>query len=196
MYNAGAYQLTTNELVKSRALSRAFLVSVFVVLMSLGAYVRIPLYFTPVPITLQTLFVFLSGAMLGRRLGCLAQSLYIGLGALGLPVFQGYGSGVGHIFGPTGGYLAGFVAASYIIGAMLEKRPERSLIATVLAMISGMFIYFLLGAAWLVILGIFDIRGAIFAGVVPFLPGDMAKISFASLIYMKLHKRIKAVLRD
>ena len=116
---------------KSGVLDSAIGCVFFVALMSLGAYVRIPVFFTPVPITLQTLFVVLSGAMLGKKWGMASQAIYISLGAIGLPVFQGYGYGMGHILGPTGGYLAGFVLASYVVGSLthstvLRVNPERN----------------------------------------------------------------------
>ena len=83
---------------------------------------KIPLGFTPVPITLQTLMVLLSGAMLGPYYGALAMILYILVGALGLPVFAGGGSGIGALLGPSGGYLFSYFIAAFVVGKMLEKK--------------------------------------------------------------------------
>ena len=86
------------------------------------AWFRIPLPFTPVPITLQTLAVLLSGAMLGPYYGALSMIIYLALGAIGLPVFAGGSSGIGALLGPTGGYLLSYPLASFVIGKMLEKK--------------------------------------------------------------------------
>ena len=81
---------------------------------------KIPLGFTPVPITLQTLAVLMSGAMLGPYYGALAMILYVVVGVLGLPVFAGGGSGIGAILGPTGGYLMSYFIAAFAIGKTLQ----------------------------------------------------------------------------
>lgn len=86
------------------------------------AWFKIPLPFTPVPITLQTLMVLLSGAMLGSYYGSLAMIIYLILGAIGLPVFAGGSSGFGALFGPTGGYLFSYPIAAFIIGKMIERK--------------------------------------------------------------------------
>ena len=96
--------------------------SLFAALTAAVAWFKIPLPFTPVPITLQTLVVLLSGAMLGAYYGALAMILYITVGALGLPVFAGGGSGFGALLGPTGGYLFSYPIAAFVIGKMLEKK--------------------------------------------------------------------------
>ena len=92
---------THKNIIINKQAERAFLVTSFIILTALGAYVRIPLPFTPVPITLQTFFVILCGAILGKKLGSLTQTSYVILGTLGLPIFQGYGAGFLHLAGPT-----------------------------------------------------------------------------------------------
>ena len=106
---------------------------------------KIPLGFTPVPITLQTLMVLLSGAMLGPYYGALAMILYILVGALGLPVFAGRGSGIGALLGPSGGYLFSYFIAAFVVGKMLEKKNLTSFIKylsfiVVIALIAIVFI--------------------------------------------------------
>src|SRR5512137_1746469 len=108
------------ELIRSKAASRAAAVAVFAVLSMLGAFVRIPIPWSPVPLTLQTFFVLLSGACLGRRLGAVSQVCYVLVGIAGLPVFSQAGSGLLYLAGPTGGYLAGFIAASLWIGSSAQ----------------------------------------------------------------------------
>src|SRR3989339_2038370 len=96
--------------------------ALFAALTAAVSPIKIPLGFTPVPITLQTLMVLLSGAMLGPYYGALAMILYILVGALGLPVFAGGGSGIGALLGPSGGYLFSYFIAAFVIGKMLEKK--------------------------------------------------------------------------
>ena len=98
--------------------------ALFAALTAAVAPFKIPLGFTPVPITLQTLVVLLAGAMLGSYYGALSMILYIVVGALGLPVFAGGGSGIGALLGPTGGYLFSYFIAAFVIGKMLEKKKK------------------------------------------------------------------------
>src|SRR3989338_7427809 len=96
--------------------------ALFAALLAAVAWFKIPLPFTPVPITLQTLVVLLSGAVLGPYYGALSMILYLIVGAIGLPVFAGGGSGIGALLGPTGGYLFSYPVAAFVIGKLLEKK--------------------------------------------------------------------------
>lgn len=96
--------------------------ALFAALTAAVAWFKIPLPFTPVPITLQTLAVLLSGAMLGSYYGALSMIVYLALGAIGLPVFAGGSSGIGALLGPTGGYLFSYPIAAFAVGKMLEKK--------------------------------------------------------------------------
>ncbi len=102
--------------------------ALFAALTGAVAWFKIPLPFTPVPITLQTLMVLLSGAMLGAYYGALAMIIYLVLGAIGLPVFAGGSSGVGALLGPTGGYLFSYPVAAFVIGYMTQKRKLNAFI--------------------------------------------------------------------
>src|SRR5437899_7752418 len=99
-----------------RPLVRILLVIGFALLTCAGAKITIPLPFTRVPATLQTLPVLLAGALLGARAGAASQALYVGLGIAGLPVFALPGTGPGYLLGPTGGFLVGFVVAAFVTG--------------------------------------------------------------------------------
>ena len=87
----------------------------------LMAQVRIPLPFTPVPITGQTFAVLLAGVLLGRHLGGMSMALYVALGTAGLPWFAGFSGGPTTLIGPTGGYLIGFILAALVIGHISDK---------------------------------------------------------------------------
>ena len=174
--------------IKSKTVSRAIGCGVFIVLMILGAYIRMPLFFTPVPVTLQTFFVLLSGAMLGRRWGSLSQAAYLSIGALGLPVFQGYGGGLSHIFGPTGGYLLGFIPASYLVGYLLSGDKKMSAFKVSASMAGGLILIYTLGIIWLKLLLNIGLSTAFMLGLYPFLPGAVVKLIAASSIYMSISK--------
>ena len=102
--------------------------ALFAALTGAVAWFKIPLPFTPVPITLQTLMVLLSGAMLGAYYGALAMIIYLILGTIGLPVFAGGSSGVAALLGPTGGYLLSYPVAAFVIGYMLQKKKLNAFI--------------------------------------------------------------------
>ncbi len=154
------------------------------------AQIRILLPFTPVPITGQTLGVLLVGAALGSKRGASALSLYLVAGAIGLPFFQGGTNGIGIVFGATGGYLIGFIAAAFIIGFLAEHGMDRSIRTSILPFLVGTAVIYLCGAGWLTILFL-DFQKAIFLGVFPFLIGDAIKITLAGLILPAAWKLLK-----
>lgn len=182
----------TSEIVNSRRLNAVIGVGFFILATAFGAYIRIPVPGTPVPITLQTFFVALSGALLGKRLGLLSQASYVFLGAIGLPIFQGYGFGPAHVFGPTGGYLIGFMVASFFIGKMLEKETSNPL-KIVISFIAGNAVLYSLGIIWLMLLYKISLFNAVTIGLIPFLALEAVKISAAALIYRTIAKRSKSI---
>lgn len=144
------------------------------------AQVRIPLPFTPVPLTGQTLGVLLVAAVLGRARGAASLGLYLIEGLLGLPVFAGEPLGLARLLGPTGGYLVGFVAAAALVGALAERGMDRDWKRVSLMYLSGMAVIYLFGVAWLALFT--GPQGALTAGLLPFLPGDVVKAAIAALI--------------
>lgn len=169
-----------------KALNEILGISAFTLLVFLAAFVRIPLPFTPVPLTLQTLAVLLSAGWLGRK-AVYSQALYLVLGAAGLPVFQGTAGGVAHLLGPTGGYLAGFVLASCLAGWAMEK--PRGILITALTMATASLLILALGSLWLgVLLKLSPLR-AIELGVVPFFAGDLVKSGLAALVLWGWRRR-------
>jgi len=143
----------------------------------LGAQVAIPLPFTPVPATLQTLAVLVTGAVLGSKRGALAVLVYLAEGAAGLPVFAGGLSGPTMLLGPTGGYLVGFVVAAFVVGLLAERGWDRRRWTTLAAMVIGTAIILGLGVVGLC--RFMPLSAAIAAGAVPFVLGDIIKIALA-----------------
>jgi biotin transport system substrate-specific component len=147
-------------------------------LIALAAQVRIPLPFSPVPVTGQTFAVLLVAAALGR-LGLASVIAYLIEGAFGLPVFAGATFGVATIVGPTGGYLIGFALAAAIVGSAAERSWDRHLATALAAMFVGEVAVYACGLAWL---ARFPLPVSLLdAGLVPFIPGDLVKMVLAAL---------------
>ncbi len=148
-------------------------------LIALAAQVRVPLPFSPVPVTGQTFAVLLVAAALGARLGPASVGLYVGEGIAGLPVYAGGGAGIATLAGPTGGYLVGFVAAAALVGALASRGWDRHFLTAVAAMLAGEVAIYAVGLAWLarfpLPVGVLD------AGLVPFVIGDAYKLVLAAL---------------
>jgi biotin transport system substrate-specific component len=143
----------------------------FAGLLGLSALIKVPLFFTPVPLTLQNFVVFLAGALLGPLAGMAAVLLYVTVGsAMGTLAF----------FGPTGGYLLGFVAAAGLIGTLRLVVGKRSLSVDFLAMAAGAAVIYLCGGIWLALGYGWTIKQVIAFGVLPFLGGDVIKALVAA----------------
>jgi Uncharacterized conserved protein len=158
--------------------------SLFAALTAVGAWISIPL--PEVPITLQTLFTMLSGAILGPYFGALAMIVYVLMGLIGLPVFANGTSGLGMLLGPAGGYLIGFIIGAVIIGLLVRMKKKPDFLWLCLAMAIGEFVVLAFGTAWLFISTGGSVETAIAAGFLPFVPGDILKIAVAALIARKI----------
>jgi len=177
----------TSAVISQRALPRSGVLSVLLViaaagLTALAAQWRIHLPFTPVPITGQTFAVLLTGAGLGWKLGASGQLLYLAVGALGAPVFSEASAGVEFLTGATGGYLVGFVFAAGLVGWMAEHRQDRTFATMFTAFILGSVVIYVFGVTGLMISADMSLTGAVEAGVVPFLLGDLIKAGGAGIL--------------
>lgn len=146
----------------------------------LGAFVEIPLPFTPVPVTLQTLAVLAGAAWLGSGWSLGVQGAYLGAGAAGISVFAGAAMGAAHLAGPTAGYLWAFLPASLLVGSLWPRAIRAGLWARVSLMASGALLILASGAVWLAVLLHLDFRQALIMGVLPFLPGEVLKVACAA----------------
>jgi len=168
----------------------------FSVFMILCAQVSFFIPVTPVPVTLQTLGVLLTGAALGSRRGALSLLVYLAEGAVGLPVFAAWSGGLHVLIGYTAGYLWAFPVAAFVVGWLCEKRLERRFLTSVLAMLPGSVIIYALGMIGLMIVLHLNLTKAFFGGVVPFLPGDLLKLVVAVLLLPSAWAIVKAVRPD
>jgi biotin transport system substrate-specific component len=179
------------DIIIDRSASRVIGITACVILTALGAFVRIPLPFSPVPLTLQTFFVLLGAAVLGKRLGVIAQLSYVLLGIAGLPVFSGAGSGLLYLAGPTAGYLLGFIAASFFIGNFLPRVSKK--LSVLVIFLAGEFLILGLGAFWLKLFLRCPLSQALVMGLIPFIPGDIFKAVFAAAVYRKIKTRCREI---
>ena len=171
--------------MKKQYLKKMMFAALFAALTAAVSPIKIPLGFTPVPITLQTLMVLLAGALLGANLGALSQALYVLVGALGLPVFAGGGSGFGALFGPSGGFLFGFIAAAYVVGKIVEKVKKPGYLQLVIAMLIGSLVIYVFGVSGGLIATGLPLTQILVGWVLPFIIGDIIKLVAASIIAYK-----------
>lgn len=155
------------------------LASLMAALTAVGAYIHIPI--GPVPIVLSTLFVLLSGLLLGSRWGLASMVLYLFVGAIGMPVFSGGRGGFAHFLGPTGGYLFGYVLASWVTGFIAE-RSRSIFILEIFSVIMGELAIYSLGVPWLKMVTQMSWSKALMVGMIPFLIGDVVKATVALIL--------------
>jgi len=168
----------------------------------ISAKVQIP--FFPVPMTLQTLVVLIIGMAYGWRLGAATIALYLAQGAAGLPVFAGTpekGISLAYMFGPTGGFLLGFLLAAIAVGVLAERGWDRNIFTTAAAMLIGNVLIYVPGLLWLAegigsMVGIGSFAGigwekAITFGIKPFILSDLFKLVLAALFMPMIWNVVK-----
>jgi biotin transport system substrate-specific component len=153
-----------------------------VMLMALLAQVSVPLPFTPVPLTGQTLGALLIGGAYGAARAGISMLAYLAVGALGAPVFAGGASGTAVFFSPTAGYLIGMLVAALFVGTAAQRGWDRRLPTSVLAMFIASALIYLVGATWLAVSLDIDAATAFDLGVRPFLIGDLMKLVLAGAL--------------
>jgi biotin transport system substrate-specific component len=178
------------QVIQNTTARRVLAVLIFAVLTALGAHIAVPVPGTQVPITMQTLFVTLAGAMLGPYLGAASQVMYLLAGIAGAPVFA-MGSGFAYLFGPTGGYLLSYPLAAALTGVLCGRDRStgaRAFMRVALAMLIASALILALGWAQLALLtGNAD--RALRLGVLPFIIGDLLKVALGALIAVRLRPR-------
>lgn len=171
---------------KSQAIHKALMVALGVVILTLASKLQVP--FWPVPMTLQTLAVLMIAATAGARLGVATVLAWLALGAVGVPVFA-TGAGLAYMAGPTGGYLAGFLAAAFVVGQLADRGYGRTLASALLMLLAGEVVIFALGVGWLAML--IGAQKAVAGGLVPFLPAEILKVALGATILIAAWKQAK-----
>jgi|SRR5690554_3676508 len=168
-------------------------VALFTALIIIGGYISVPLPVGPVPIVLADFFVMVTGLFLGFKWGLTGVTLYLCLGALGLPVFSGGTSGLGVLFGPTGGFLFGYLPMAASVG-FISNKGKPSVVKNLLALVAGNILLYAVGVPWLKVVMNFGRPGALAAGLTPFIPGIVIKIAVATALSRLLLPRFKQTL--
>jgi biotin transport system substrate-specific component len=189
MTSTASVTLAKERLVGDSILSQTLWILAFATATALSARFEIP--HEPVPFTLQTLFVILSGALLGPRNGAISQIAYLSAGLLGLPVFAGGSFGLARLVGPTGGYLMAFPLAAAVVGLLLGSR--RNLVWSFTAMTCGLLVIFAVGTIHLYAFYIHSIAAAFNGGFLIFTWWDLLKLGAASMTYHEIAKRWRRV---
>ena len=164
-------------------------------LMAICAHVSLPLFFTPVPLTLQTFAVLLTAFLLGPSLGFSAMLLYLAEGAVGLPVFSPAGpGGMAQLLGTTGGYLLSYPFSAALAGFIVRAfgtRLSRFGVGLV-AGVAGTFVTLLMGGIWIAYISHAHLQTSATVGVLPFLPGEVIKIIAAAGAFSSMRRFIRS----
>ena len=177
--------MSASEKTKSMVLT-ALMAAIICIMGPLS--IQIPV--SPVPISLVNLAIYFSCYILGMKRGTISLLLYLLIGFVGVPVFAGFTAGAGKLLGPTGGYLVGYIFIALICGYAFEHGKGR--VTDLIGMLLGTAACYLFGTAWLAYQAGLDFHAALAAGVIPFIPGDLAKILIALIAAPMLVKRLKA----
>ncbi len=163
------------------------------VILTVCSWLTIP--FT-VPFTMQTFAVFAVLFILGGKRGTAAIGLYIAMGMIGVPVFSGFGGGVSHIIGPTGGYIIGFLFTGVLYMIFEHLLPEGKPLPAALLLACGLLLCYLVGTLWFV--AVFGMRGesigffsALMTCVVPYILPDAAKLALAVYVGSRVKKYLR-----
>ena len=154
------------------------------------APLALPIPFSPVQISLGTLAIYFVLTVLGLKLGTISVVIYILLGLAGLPVFASFKSGPGTLFGPTGGYIIGYIFMALICGVFIDKWGDKLLLCF-LGMILGTAALYVFGSFWLAFELSYTLPQAFMAGAIPYIPGDLIKLVIAVILGRQLRKRLQ-----
>lgn len=183
---AAAEPKVLSDLVIDSKVRSAGLVIGGSLLVALASQIRIPLGFTPVPVNGLTFAALIVGAGLGARRAAASMGLWVALGLVGLPFFQGGNTGWTYATGATGGYIVGSLLAAVLVGAIAERGGDRRIVSSVAAMvITNAVLIWGIGTLWLahvMDVPVFGGAGSAFAlGLQPFIVGDLFKVVVAGL---------------
>lgn len=163
------------------------LIALFAALTAVFSQISIPI--GPVPINLAMLAVFVAGGVLNIKCAIISQVVYVLLGMVGVPVFAGFRGGFAVLAGPTGGYILGYILAAGII-ALICRQWNKSTVVLVISMVVGLVLCYSFGTGWFAIQSGAGIWATFTTCVVPFLPGDAAKIIVAVILCSRLKKSV------
>lgn len=173
--------------MKTKTITRTSIMAAFLCILGPLA---IPLPFSPVPVSLTNLGLYLTVYALGTRHAAISYFIYLLIGFVGLPVFSGFTSGPAKLLGPTGGYLIGFLFLCLISGFFIDRWYCHT-VCCFLGMILGTCACYLFGTCWLSYQSSLDFLSALSVGVVAFIPADLCKIIIAMIVGPHIRKMLK-----
>lgn len=171
------------------------LIGLMAALTCIAGPLSLPLPFSPVPISLTNLAIYFSVYILGMRCGTISYLVYLLLGLVGLPVFSAFTSGPAKLFGPTGGYLIGFIFMALICGYCID-RWNGQIIMSLVGMAAGTAVTYIFGTVWLAYQADLSFGKALAAGVYPFIAGDIAKMALTLLVAPQVRVRVRRAALD
>lgn len=175
--------------MKNRNTFALVLAAIFAGISAVLSQIQIPLGL--VPINMTHISIFLAAGLLGFKCGTASQALYVVLGAIGMPVFTGFTSGLGIMSGPTGGFIIGYIACTAATAVLIDHFG-RTIVSIALAMTVGMAVSYICGVAWYMYSMHVTLIPALTTCVFPFLPGDALKIALSAALVKRLRPVIKS----
>ncbi|MDF2502439.1 MAG: BioY protein [Anaerosporomusa subterranea] len=163
--------------------------AMFAALTAVLGLISIPLPFSPVPVSGQSLGIMLAGSILTVKQAAFSVLTFVLIGAVGVPVFSGLTGGLGILIGPRGGYYLGFLVGAIVI-ALLRGQSSNPWRLALANLIGGIGVVYLFGVAWLSVVTGMSLEKAVMAGALPFIPGDLFKVFAASAIGTAINKRL------
>lgn len=185
------HQKDTPTMERSFTTTQMTLTAIMAAVLCILGPLSIPIPISPVPITLTNLAIFFVVCILGWKLGTISYLIYLIIGLAGLPVFSSFGSGFGKLLGPTGGYLISFAFLAVISGLFFEKTSNKILLF--FGLVLGTLVNYLFGTVWLAVQAQLTFSQALWAGVIPYIPGDLIKIIFAIILAPTVRSRIQKI---
>ena len=176
--------------MKKNASKKIVLCGAFTAFTAICALIAIP--FGPVPINLAHLAIFISAWILGAEWAAVSQLIYIVLGVIGLPVFSGFSSGLGHILGPTGGFILAYPLVAYIAGKIFKSKKIKGTKSILLGLLIGWLVEYILGTMYYCFVTGVTVWAALLVCVVPFIVGDICKS--VSLFFVMRKIKIEMIL--
>ena len=178
-------------MARTITIKKMAIVSLMTAILCILSPVSIPIFISPVPVSLGVLAIYLTAYVLEPVESLVSVVLFLLIGIFGLPVFSGYSGGVAKILGPTGGYLVGFLFTVYISSFFIHLK--KGIIFNILGMILGLALCYLLGTIWFSYQQGKGFLASLLLCVVPFLLGDAIKIAVASIIGSEISKRLDKI---
>lgn len=179
-----------NKNTNTLSVSNMAMISLMAAVICVLGPLSIPIPISPVPISFTNLAIFFTVCLLGWKAGTISYLIYLTAGFIGLPVFSGFTSGIGKLLGPTGGYLVGMIITAIIAGLSFEKLTNPVLIF--LGLVIGTGVSYVFGTFWLCKAAHLSFIQGLWAGVIPYILGDLIKILAAVILGPELKRRIRS----